>query len=1824
MAEGAGGGIFMDIMPRLEQSSLGTVINDLTSKMSQLGKSSGDAFGTNVTSASAKMTASLERDMQSAQRSVEKSMEGMITAQNRQVVASGKVEAAQARLTETLGKYEAGSSKAIKAQNDLTAAQQGAESAARSMQRALNDQAAATTALGDAQVAQQRHLDEAAASSTGVMKAFNAAGAAITVGFVAAIGVSIDKAAEFQTTQTRLVTSAGQAAAGLKQVSDGILQMAGQVGVSAQDLSTAMYTVSSGMVRSGDAAKDAAASLDILKAASQGAKMEGADVKTVADAVTTALRDYHKPASDAATVTSQLVTAVGLGKTTMEQFSGSLSALTPFASAAGVSLADATGSLAELTAHGIPAQQGAENLAHAMENLISSTSPVREELAQLHLTTEDVQASMKAADQGGRGYAGTIQWLSQTVLDQMGPSGKLLLNSFNSSKDAAANLQIVLGKLPPDLKNLAEQLNSGAISSTEFRKESGALGGNMKDLAAGFLATWDKANGFTNAIKNGSPQAQDYMQAMIKLTGTQDALKTSLMLTGENVNETNDGIKKIADASADANGNVAGWNEIQGTFNQRMGEFKASLGATAITLGTDFLPAATKVVGALADFGGWLSRNKGFADALVYSLGAISAAWLAWKVASATFAVVKAGIDGVGFALNAIKATPAAVGKAFTAISDGASTAYRMVGDAWAFVQLRAEAAKNFIATTASAIAEGAKTAAAWVASAVSSAAGWLAAQAKAAVAFVATTASAVAQGAATAAAWVASQASAAAGWVAVQVKALAAFVATSAGAVVNAAVAAAAWVAQNARVVASFVLVEGAAIAAGIAQKGMAAATWLLNAAMDANPIGLIIIAIVALVAGIIYCWTHFKTFRDVVEAVWASVKQEFDIAWAVIKKVFADVMAIVKDVWDFIQNYFGFISDLIHGNFSGAWQHIKNMVGDVVDAVKHYIDIFASTFKGLYDVTIKPIADAVGSALSGMKSGFKDMVDWLETQWNRIVGIVGPPIKFIVDGVYNNAIVPLWNGIASIFGLGKLDKVDASFKGGGGGDAGASGAAPSGAGAEATGAFAGGGVWSGPGVLPGYSPGKDSVNARLSPGEGVAVPELVQAIGPSNFMALNHAYSGGRKPGAGPGFDAGGVFGSIGNAIVNVDKSIIGGAVDTAKFIAKLMQDPEGAVRGLFSNAKDKLGSLPGQTSQWLAAAEAIPVKFIDSVVQKAIDWAKHSLGLGGGNEAWVSGAGAEQWAPTIVQALAAEGFPTSADYVSATEGQIMTESGGNPNIVQGIQDVNSGGNEARGLVQVTPGTAASLGLAELGGNIYDPLTNLRLGLRWLKTKYGGDLLSVWGHGHGYEGGGIVGYAGGGVAADRTAIDRALSWARSEEGGAYNKDGWLDCSGMASGVFNSLEDKTPARAFTTMSDFSALGFKSGTGGIFEIGVNPKPGQEGHMAATLDGHNIESGGSHDNIAVDGAAAGAMDSQFSDHWYLPGSLFSPQYTGAGATPGATSKTADKLSADAQKWSTKAEKAKTNEQKANDAATKHDQSATSYEQKATDADALAAKTSGTAKAKHEQAAAHYRELAQKSKDAAQKSRDSAAKYQQAAQDDQAKADAAQSDYNSNKSNTGGTNTDGGTKATTTTTGDNGVVKPMSLHDFGSRLGGIAADAFTETLGISNTVFADPNKSAFVKIGSALLNAKWGQTDQNNTNGNNTGGGTTTTVGGDTVQPATDTGGGDTSDDSDYTDSYPSDGIDTPDAGDGTTPEASVYDDGGWLQPGKLAINLGKKPEPVLSPRDSEAFAALAKGAGAGSPKAYVVIENQHVNGGDGRQVGRDIYREMLAYQGAGSR
>src|SRR5206468_3484451 len=109
-------------------------------------------------------------------------------------------------------------------------------------------------------------------------------------------------AADFQQQTNILVTAAGESSKSLDHVRKGILDIARETGTSWKTLTDGMYGVEKAGFRDADALK-------ILRAAAQGAREEGADLKTVTGSLTSALLDYHLGADQSVVVTNQMKTA---------------------------------------------------------------------------------------------------------------------------------------------------------------------------------------------------------------------------------------------------------------------------------------------------------------------------------------------------------------------------------------------------------------------------------------------------------------------------------------------------------------------------------------------------------------------------------------------------------------------------------------------------------------------------------------------------------------------------------------------------------------------------------------------------------------------------------------------------------------------------------------------------------------------------------------------------------------------------------------------------------------------------------------------------------------------------------------------------------------------------------------------------------------------------------------------------------------------------------------------------------------------------------------------------------------------------------------------------------------------------------------------------------------------------------------------------------------------------------------------------------------------------------------------------------------------------
>ena len=97
--------------------------------------------------------------------------------------------------------------------------------------------------------------------------------------------------------------------------------------------------------------------------------------------------------------------------------------------------------------------------------------------------------------------------------------------------------------------------------------------------------------------------------------------------------------------------------------------------------------------------------------------------------------------------------------------------------------------------------------------------------------------------------------------------------------------------------------------------------AQWLLNLAMTANPIGLIVAGIAALIAVLVVCYNKFETFRAIVKTTWDTIKGFAKL----IKDI---VIARIKELLSGIGSIGSAIGKLFKGDFKGAYADTKQGV--------------------------------------------------------------------------------------------------------------------------------------------------------------------------------------------------------------------------------------------------------------------------------------------------------------------------------------------------------------------------------------------------------------------------------------------------------------------------------------------------------------------------------------------------------------------------------------------------------------------------------------------------------------------------------------------------------------------------------------------------------------------------------------------------------------------------------------------------------------------------------------------------------------------------------
>lgn len=202
-------------------------------------------------------------------------------------------------------------------------------------------------------------------------------------------------------------------------------------------------------------------------------------------------------------------------------------------------------------------------------------------------------------------------------------------------------------------------------------------------------------------------------------------------------------------------------------------------------------------------------------------------------------------------------------------------------------------------------------------------------------------------------------------------------------------------------------------------ATKLWTAAQWLLNAAMSANPISLVVIAIAALVAAFVVLWNKSEAFRNfwiglwdnikvVASTAWEAITGFFSTAWDTIKAVWDVVLGYFQTLWAGIQTTFSVVSEVLSGFFSAAWNAIKA----IWDFVVGYYQGIWNGIKAVFSVVSSVLTSFFSAAWNGIKAVWNAVVAYYQGIWNGIQAVFS-----VVGSVLTSFFSAAWNGIKGIW---------------------------------------------------------------------------------------------------------------------------------------------------------------------------------------------------------------------------------------------------------------------------------------------------------------------------------------------------------------------------------------------------------------------------------------------------------------------------------------------------------------------------------------------------------------------------------------------------------------------------------------------------------------------------------------------------------------------------------------------------------------------------------------------------------------------------------------
>jgi len=142
-------------------------------------------------------------------------------------------------------------------------------------------------------------------------------------------------------------------------------------------------------------------------------------------------------------------------------------------------------------------------------------------------------------------------------------------------------------------------------------------------------------------------------------------------------------------------------------------------------------------------------------------------------------------------------------------------------------------------------------------------------------------------------------------------------------------------------------------------------AAQWLLNAALAANPIGLVVLAILALVAVFALAWAKSETFRNIVTGVFNAVLAIVKSVVAWITGAFNSLGPILAAPFQFMQRIVEAVGRVVRSIMDGIKRAIQGVM-DFISAIGRKVQKFVDDLPDLPFTNMAPAPPAPAPALT------------------------------------------------------------------------------------------------------------------------------------------------------------------------------------------------------------------------------------------------------------------------------------------------------------------------------------------------------------------------------------------------------------------------------------------------------------------------------------------------------------------------------------------------------------------------------------------------------------------------------------------------------------------------------------------------------------------------------------------------------------------------------------------------------------------------------------------------------------------------------------------